>query len=137
MGVRKMFAAGVLAAGAVVASGFVTSGAAQASVGDCPSGYMCAWSDANYNGARLQLTGSNSNWGIWSQSKCLKYLNWNDCASSLYNHTTNKCYRFYADATFGGGYHTLKHGDTIAYLGTWNFNDTISSDLAYDTTGTC
>lgn len=137
MRVRRMVMAGVMAAGAVLTSPFMMPGAAQAAVGDCPSGYMCAWVNTNYSGARLQLQGSNSNWGIWGQSTCLKRLTWSDCASSLYNHTSNKCFRYYDAAGYSGGYHTLKHGDTIANLGSWNYNDLITSDKAYSTTGTC
>lgn len=136
MSIRKVFA-GVMAAGAIMASSIFTSTPAQAAIGDCPSSYMCAWANINYTSARLQIQGSNSNWGVWGQSACSKYLTWNDCASSLYNNTTNKCFRFYAEANYLGGYHTLKHGDTIANLGTWNYNDTISSDQAFTTTGAC
>lgn len=103
---------------------------ANAAIGDCASGYLCAWVDTNYNGARLQLSSSNNNWGIWGQSTCLKRLTWSDCASSLYNRTSATCFRLYDAADRTGGYHRISPGDTIANLGTWSYNDVITSNSA-------
>ncbi|WP_344067945.1 peptidase inhibitor family I36 protein [Nostocoides vanveenii] len=128
-----IFASAVLA----ILASFSVAQEAQAAVGDCPSSYMCAWNGTNYNGARLQIQGTNHNWGVFSEPNCGKYFTWNDCASSLYNHTSNSCFRFYANADFIGGYHTLKHGDLIANLGSWAYDNVISSDIQYTTSGGC
>ncbi|WP_328334049.1 peptidase inhibitor family I36 protein [Kribbella sp. NBC_00382] len=36
---------------------------ASAALGDCPSGYFCAWADDNAQGHRAQWAGDDSNWG--------------------------------------------------------------------------
>lgn len=134
---RIRIAVGTFAA--ALGIGFATVGVAapaNAAIGDCASGTFCAWVDTNYNGPRLQLTGSNNNWGIWGQSRCLARLNWSDCASSLYNRTSGKCFRLYDAANRTGGYHRLNAGDTIANLGTWAYNDKITSNSAI-TGSTC
>lgn len=67
---------------------------------------------------------------LWGQSTCLKRLTWSDCASSLYNRTSATCFRLYDAADRTGGYHRISPGDTIANLGTWSYNDVITSNSA-------
>lgn len=138
MSMRKRLLTGAVGTFMAASSAVVLAGPAHAAIGDCPSTYLCAWANTDYNSARLTIRESNSDFGKFAQSACTKYGTWNDCASSLYNHTSDRCYRLYATAGWVGGYHTLSSGDVVANLGTaWAYNDVISSDLAIATTGGC
>lgn len=105
------------------------------SYSSCPASYLCFWVDAGFSGAMGKLSGSNTNWTVFSQSTC-QTRNWNDCASALYNNGNSDQALVWEDAGYTGGYACVARGTTMySNLANWTYadnshsmNDSISSN---------
>lgn len=101
---RSVGAAAVVAA--IAGLGGIAAPAAGAASGDCGSGYLCAWWDSNYNGARYQFAGNNASWHSWAIA---------DDDSSWYNHGTSGLrVQVYRDVNYVSSTVCLSMGQKIA-----------------------
>jgi hypothetical protein len=108
-------------------------------IGDCPATYLCVWVNINYSGGPAKFAGNNQDWLDFSSQGC-RGGNWNDCASSGYNHGTSGLgVDVFRDIGYGGDGACLPKGwnnanfTTLLWPGTKNtFNDSISSNFWTD-----
>ena len=100
--------AGVL--GAVVVASFWSAGPADAALGDCPSGYMCLWSQPNYSGTikKISATGSYKAIGLTT-------------VESYYNHRSKRTW-LHESSTGSGSYICLDPGARASSLSGWQDN---------------
>jgi hypothetical protein len=107
----------------------------------CPAGSLCFWVDQNFGGARGQLSGNNTDWGVFTQPSCQDgagggpYSNgtWNDCASSLFNNGNSDAVMVYRDSGYRSNSYCVPKGVSRAALPVWPstsepMNDEISSN---------
>ena len=72
------------------------------SIANCPSGDLCWWVDANQVGVMHPVRDAIYDWSTQSEPSCPN-LNWNDCASTLYNNKAGFGAQVYANAYPKGG----------------------------------
>ncbi|MDQ0598844.1 hypothetical protein QF037_003189 [Streptomyces canus] len=76
----------------------------------CDSGNLCFWNGENYTGAGPgELSGRNSNWGVFGQSACPNGT-WSDCASSAYNNGVSCNAVMWTGTNYSGGFYRLSRG---------------------------
>jgi hypothetical protein len=101
---------------------------------DCPSSYVCFWSDPQFKGRMGKLAGNNPTWSVFPQPDCGRTRNWEDCASSTFNNGNRCSVNLYKDPDYRGTYlweqrgslrYDLNHDKDQHGL---SFNDTISSN---------
>ncbi|MFI9005764.1 peptidase inhibitor family I36 protein [Actinosynnema sp. NPDC053489] len=96
----------------------------------CHSSNVCFWANNNYNDGPGELSGTNPDWRRFAHGSCGGGT-WNNCASSVYNNGT-QCWADlwdgldYALGSRGGL--SLSRGTGIANLGSWDFDNAISSN---------
>jgi hypothetical protein len=113
--IRALSRAAVLLA-ALAATILPTATAAQA--GDhttCPSGYVCAWSDRDFTGARKDMQYNNSSWS-WTTGACPQTGTWLNCASSVYNNGRNCDVWLWSGTNYSGQALYLYRTSRLAFL---------------------
>lgn len=89
---------------------FLTTSPANASINDCPSGYMCLWSQPNYSGTMKKVSAINSYKAIGLPA-----------VESYYNHRSKRTWLHEA-ADGSGSYICLDPGDRASSLSGWQDN---------------
>ncbi|VXB03751.1 peptidase inhibitor family I36 protein [Aeromicrobium sp. 9AM] len=95
---------------AVAAANLLSAGPADAAIGDCPSGYMCLWSQPNYSGTikKINATGSYKAIGL-------------STVESYYNHRSKRTW-LHSTTDGSGSYVCLDPGDRASSLSGWQDN---------------
>src|SRR6266571_2687396 len=117
-------------------SAHASTAAVSAALSDCPSTYFCVWKNSGYNDGPAKFAGNNTDWRAFSHASCPSG-NWNDCASSGYNHGTSGLgVEVWQNINYGGASACLPRGWQLSnfagyvYPGTnVSFNDSISSNF--------
>ena len=118
--VRSRSVALVVATALATACMASTAAPASAGVYDCPTNRACSWVDGNYNGARLDVSGS-----ISDLAKLKTSVPFNDRISSVSNRRATNV-TWFAHAGYWGISWTLSPGHTADFSG-GPYNDTMSS----------
>lgn len=104
-----------------IASIFTLAQPAQATMGQCPSGYFCIWEDNTYQGhfARFTIGSSDLNVAIGG-------FVFNDKTTAVWNRT-GRIWCTYQDKNYGGSVRSWGAGASNPNLSGIGWNDRISS----------
>ncbi|MEU4505307.1 MULTISPECIES: peptidase inhibitor family I36 protein [Streptomyces] len=103
---RKLAAAvgGIALTGGLLAGGAGAAGAAEAApaaAADCPSGWYCVWSGANYTGRMQKVEGNNADLTGFSVFQSFK---------SRYQHGKSCDFKWYSEKNYKGSSGVIKRG---------------------------
>jgi peptidase inhibitor family I36 len=133
------YAATIHTAAPAQAASIMVQGVPLAAPANCPSGFVCIYPDLDFTGHVGTFSGSNASWGADFAAPptgtCVAGVTaapdnkggWNDCVSSLYNHT-GVTFTFYVDNNCSGASFSLAPNTGRSNLGGTQFNDALSSD---------
>ncbi|MBM7788296.1 peptidase inhibitor family I36 protein [Tenggerimyces flavus] len=100
---------------------------AEPAASTCEPGYLCFWTEDDYQGAKGKVAGNNKWWGAFSQPACPRGT-WNDCAQSAKNRGTSCTAIVYSDVDYGGARHPIERGGNRPILWYYGWNRVISSN---------
>lgn len=100
---------------------------AEPAVSTCEAGYLCFWTEDDFQGARGRVAGNNHWWGVFPQSACPSGT-WNDCAQSAKNRGTSCSAHVYSNVDYGGRHHMIERGGDRPILWLYAMNRVISSN---------
>ncbi|RCH65516.1 hypothetical protein DT019_27395 [Streptomyces sp. SDr-06] len=108
-------AGGIALTGGLLVGGAGAASAAQAvpqAASDCPAGYFCVWSGANYTGHRQQVAGTNND--LTQYSVFQDFRSW-------YNHGSSCDFVWYSEKNHGGSSGIIPRGWKVASDGAWHY----------------
>lgn len=108
---------------------------APAAPAGCTAGNLCFWANSGFNSGPGLLAGTNKDWRVFSHAAC-PGGDWNDCASSLFNHDNVDAEVVFKNINFGGDSRCLPLAASFSNLANVHYitgaasimNDSISSN---------
>lgn len=101
---------------------------AGASFSECEQGWVCLWQNELFTGRKLQF----QDWGTWQNLTAYEF---NDQASSVYNHT-NRDAKISWDINGGGATRCIQPSESFQVM-PGNWNNSASAIHTYQTASVC
>lgn len=101
------------------------------------SGWVCFYTDQNLTPTDdiLSVKGTESQWQNLPNAPGRCQSDWNDCATSLFDHQPSGFIAVWKDQNCGGTSITYTHGTRVNNMGAWS--DVVSSSELNSTAGSC